>query len=72
MAWHRREHGCLVIVVKAYYKLCIDPSLFSDAAHACWEAIRLVVVDFPHAWTAHARDAAAGADGRHGDIKNAR
>ena len=49
-----------------YYKLCIDPSLLRDAAHACCESIQPAVADFPHALAAHARDAATGAAGRHG------
>ena len=43
-----------------------------DAAHACWEAIRPAVVDFPHALTARARDTATDAGGRHGDVEKTR
>ena len=72
MVWHWREHGCLVIVVTAYYKLCIAPSLLRDATHACWEVIQPAVVDFPHAWAACAQDDATGAGERHSHRQNAR
>ena len=72
MAKYRREHGRLVIVLKAYYKLSINPSLLRDAAHTCWEAIQPAVVDFPHAWAVCTRDAATDAGGRHGQHHNAR
>ena len=42
------------------------------AVHACWEAIRLAVVDFPHASAARAQDDATGAGGRHGHRQNDR
>ena len=49
-----------------------DRSPEKYAAHACWEAIRPAVVDFPHAWAACARDDATGAGGRDSHRQNAR
>ena len=49
-----------------------DRSPEKYAAHACWEAIRLAVVDFSHAWAVCARDDATGASGHHGHRQNAR
>ena len=50
----------------------MDPLLLKDVAHACWEAIQLAVVDFPHAWVTWSQDATAGAGGRHGHRQNTR
>ena len=40
-----------------------DRSPEKCAAHACWEAIRPAIVDFPHAWVACTRDDATSASG---------
>ena len=68
----QRKHVPLATMLYLHVICPPDCSLKKYAVHVCWEAIRPVAVDFPHAWAAHARDTATSAGGRHGQRQNAR